>query len=118
MVGTCWAGETGVYLLGKLCPSPPAELGWGEASLLWGILSGKFPQAASTSLSSADTLFLASSLQKEPGSDCSAWQALSGFAPFPIPTLLASGSLPRLPQSVTVGVNDPRTQLYIGIETG
>lgn len=44
MVGTCLVGETGVYLLGKLCPSPPAELGWGGKSALghleWEVSTG------------------------------------------------------------------------------
>lgn len=62
--------------------------GFGGGKLLWGLLSRKLPKAASSSLSSADTLFLASPLQKEPGSDCSAWQGPLDSPPSPSPLCL------------------------------
>lgn len=109
-------------LIWQVCPSPPVERGGGEARLLCALLSGEASRGGQCLHSSGDTPFLTSRFWKELGSDCSAWRApldlLPHAQPFPTFACFQEGFL-RLPQSVTVGMNDCRTpELSLGTETG
>ena len=117
---TCWLGEAGLYWFGRFYPSPPVECGEGRrvcSAPSWVGRLRRWPVPPSPQVTPHS--WLAPSGRNwdpttQPGGPL--WTCFPLPTPpprlAPFPTLLVSGSLPRLPCSVTAGMNDCRTQTF------